>query len=441
MNRTSEELHRIAVEGYHYFYPLVLMDVTRRLSGAVPEGVRPGLGPPNRFSHMRAFPPGDFKEVVRPNFDTLYSNVWLDLTSGPQVVSVTEPVDRYFMLPMLDMWSDVFAVVGSRTTGGAPADYAVVPDGWHGDLPHGMVRIDAPTPWVWIIGRTQTNGTADYPAVHHLQDGFIVRPLAGWPEAQGEVAAPFADVDSSTPPVEQVAAMSGAEYFARAAALLEVNQPHLTDQPVLARLRDLGLVPGYGFDIDDCSPEVVEAVTAAPKDALDRMVAAMPVATPIVDGWASRRAGIGVYGTDYLYRAMIAMVGLGANLPEDAIYPLLLTDDHGETPVGELDYMVHFDADSLPPVDAFWSLTMYDADGFPVPNPLERYALGDRDPLVYNGDGSLDLYVGRTSPEADREANWLPAPEEGPLGLTFRFYGPRPELLEGRWTPPPLRRV
>lgn len=439
MDRTPEELHRIAVEGYHYFYPLVLMDVTRRLSGAAPAGVRPGLGPPNRFSHMRAFPPGDFREVVRPNFDTLYSIAWLDLTSGPQVVSVTEPVDRYFMLPMLDMWTDVFAVVGSRTTGGAPADYAIVPDGWHGELPHGMVRIDAPTPWVWIIGRIQTNGPADYPAVHAIQDGFRVRPLAGWPAAEGEVQAPLAGVDTATPPMDQVAALSGPEFFSRAAGLLEVNQPHLTDQPVLARLRDLGVVPGYSLDLDDCPSDAVDAMIAAPKEAVDRMTAAMAVSAPVVDGWAVRRAGIGAYGTDYLYRAVIAMAGLGANLPEDAVYPLLLADDRGETAVGERDYVVHFAGDALPPVDAFWSLTMYDADGFPVPNSLERYALGDRDPLVYGNDGSLDLYVGRTSPGADREANWLPAPE-GPLGLTFRFYGPRPELLEGRWSPPPLRR-
>jgi hypothetical protein len=149
---------------------------------------------------------------------------------------------------------------------------------------------------------------------------------------------------------------------------------------------------------------------------------------------------MGVYGTNYLFRAVIAMVGLGANLAEDAVYPLLLHDSSGDEPVGDHNYVLHFDADRLPPVDAFWSVTMYDGEGFPVLNPLERYALGDRDPLNYNDDGSLDLYLGHESGGVDREANWLPAPL-GPLGVTMRLYGPRLEILDGRWDPPPLKRI
>jgi hypothetical protein len=149
---------------------------------------------------------------------------------------------------------------------------------------------------------------------------------------------------------------------------------------------------------------------------------------------------MGVYGTNYLGRAVIAMVGLGANLPEDAIYPMLLHDSSGDAPVGDHNYVLHFDADQLPPVDAFWSVTMYDGEGFPVLNPLDRYALGDRDQLDYNDDGSLDLYIGHESPSADREPNWLPAPL-GPLGVTMRLYEPRPEILDGRWDPPPLERL
>ncbi|WP_206056805.1 DUF1254 domain-containing protein [Nocardioides sp. GY 10113] len=440
MAPASPQLERIAVEGYHYLYPAVLMDVTRRVATSLPAGVRPGFGPPNAFSHMRTFPPGDFRDVVRPNFDTLYSIAWLDLTNGPQVVCVDRAVEQYFMLPMLDMWTDVFAVVGSRTTGGAPAQYAIVPPRWDGSVPEGTVRIDAPTPWVWIVGRTQTNGPADYDAVHAIQDGFALRPLTEQPEATVGAVAPEGGVDLSVAPMDHVASMTGREFFARGARLLSENPPHLTDQPILARLRRLGLEPGRAFDAGTASPEVLAAIDAAPSEALSRMAAAVPVSAPVVDGWAVRRAGIGVYGTDYLYRAVIAMVGLGANLPEDAIYPLLLADENGEPPVGERNYLLHFDADAHPPVDAFWSLTMYDGDGFPVPNAMDRYALGDRDPLVHNPDGSLDLYISRTDPGPERRANWLPAPE-GPLGLTFRLYGPRPEILDGRWTPPPLRRA
>lgn len=424
MAARSEDLERIAIEGYVYLFPLVLMDATRRAT-ANHEGLL----------HFRAFPPGDFRDVVRPNFDTLYSMAWLDLTDGPQVVSITAAVDRYFMLPLLDMWTDVFAVIGTRTTGGDPGEYAIVPPGWQGDLPEGMSRIDAPTPVVWLVGRTQTNGPDDYPAVHRIQDGFRVRPLGA------DSAPPAVDFDAATggaDPLAEVQSLSGQQFFDRAAQIMATVPPHVTDQPVLARLERLGFFPGQPFAASD--PEIAAAAGAAPAEALRRMSAVMVRSSSVVNGWAARVAGIGVYGTDYLFRAAIALVGLGANLPEDAIYPVLLTDENGEPPVGERTYVLHFDRDALPPVDAFWSLTMYDGDGFTTPNPLNRYALGDRDPLRYNEDGSLDIVISHAEPGDVPGSNWLPAPP-GPLGLTLRFYGPQPALLEGVWGPPPLRSV
>ncbi|MDN4482312.1 DUF1254 domain-containing protein [Demequina lignilytica] len=437
MSAMDRDLARIAVEGFQYFYPLVLMDVTRRVATSLPAGVRHGFAPPDTFAHARAFPPGDFREVVRPNFDTLYSTAWLDLRDGPQVVSIAAPIERYFMLPLLDLWSDVFAVIGSRTTGGAPADYAIVPPGWPGEVPDGMVRIDAPTAWVWVLGRTRTDGIADYPRVHAIQDGLAIRPLRG---ATAGGVAPGDDPGVRTSPMDHVAAMTGEEFFRIAADLLADNPPHLTDQPMVARLRALGIVPGRPFDAGAASPEAREAISAAPRAGLAAMAAAVTGLAQASNGWSIRRSGIGVYGTDYLFRAMIAMIGLGANLAEDAVYPMLLVDEAGTPPVGEVDHVLHFDSSELPPADAFWSVTMYDGTGFPVPNALERYALGDRDPLTYGADGSLDIWIGRESPGPERDSNWLPAPA-GPLGLTLRLYGPRPEVLDGRWSPPPLRRA
>lgn len=433
------EAGRIAREAYAFLFPVVLMDVTRRVTLSVPAGARPGFGPANAFTHMEAFPPGDFKEVVRPNFDTLYSIAWLDLADGPVVVSAPDTAGRYYMLPMLDMWTDVFAVVGSRTTGTGEGHFSVVPPGWAGEIPSGTTRIEAPTPWVWIVGRTQTNGPADYEGVHGVQRGLRVTPASTWPDPPGPPSfEPDPSVDPATPPLDQVTRMTGVDFFTSGFGLLARHGLHLVDQPIVARMRRIGLEPGAPLGAEALDPDVRRALEDAPGAALTQIRAAVPNANPVVNGWSMARGNIGVYGTNYLFRAVIAMIGLGANLPEDAIYPVLLADDAGRPPRGDRRSVLHFDTDALPPVDAFWSVTMYDVEGFPVPNPLERYALGDRDPLRYNDDGSLDLYLGPRAPGPGLEANWLPAPP-GPIGVTLRLYGPRPEVLDGRWAPPPLR--
>jgi len=419
----------IVREAYMFAYPLVLMDMTRRVRST---------DPTNAFTHFRAFPPGDFRDVVRPNFDTLYSFAWLDVSEEPMVVSVPDTGGRYYMLPMLDMYSDVFAVIGSRTTGTGAGHYAVVEAGWAGSLPDGATRIEAPTAGVWVIGRIQTNGVADYETVHQIQDALEVTPLSVWPAPP---SSPVADVDETIDrtvgPADQVAAMTGAEFFEYAARLLQSNPPHLIDQPMVARMRRVGIEPGERLDADALDPVVRAAIDAAPAVCLEEMEAAVRNAAPLRNGWAFMRSNIGVYGTNYRFRAGIALVGLGANLPEDAIYPLVYLDADGEPPTGDKDYVLHFDAADLPPVDAFWSVTMYDGEGFTVPNALDRYALGDRDPLRYNDDGSLDLYLQHESPGDELASNWLPAPR-GPIGVTMRLYAPRSEVLDGTWSPPPL---
>ncbi len=433
----GDERVRIAEEAYLFGFPIVLMETTRRITNNVPAGERPGFGPMNWFTHMRAFPPGDFKEVIRPNFDTLYSILWFDLTDEPIVVSVSDTAGRYYMLPFLDMWTDVFALVGRRTTGTGAGHYALVGPGWSGELPDGVVRIDAPTSFGWVIGRTQTNGPADYPAVHAVQDGFVATPLSVWPDMpSAPVTMADPTVDMETAPVDQVLALSGVELLRRAAELMILHRPHLVDQPILARMRRLGLVAGQPFDVDALDRDTKLVIEAGAASAQERMTRLTRM-HPIVDGWSQPTFSLGVYGTDYWRRAVIAKIGLGANLVEDAVYPVLMYDQAGIPPVGDVDYVLHFEADSLPPVDAFWSVTMYDADGFPVPNDLDRYAIGDRDPLVYNDDGSLDLYIQHSDPGEARRAHWLPSPR-GPLGVTMRLYDPHPEILDGSWTPPPL---
>jgi hypothetical protein len=440
-NNISEFL-QIGVEAFIYFYPLVTMDLTRRQLTNIEAGKAPARGPMNTFAHLRAFPKADFKEVVRPNFDTLYSSSWLDLSKGPVVVSVPDTQDRYYLLPMLDMWTDVFAVPGKRTSGTKAEDFVVLPPSWSGDLPKELSAIQAPTPYVWIIGRTQTNGAADYAAVHKVQDAFSVVPLAEWKKT-AVTAKVVIDptVDMKTPPLDQVNNMPADEYFSYAAELLKVNPAHTTDWSTIARLKRIGIEPGKSFDFKKLDPSLQEALRQAAKDALRIMREKLPTLARVFGGWQMNTDSMGVYGNFYLKRAIVAMVGLGANQPEDAIYPLNVTDSDGKPLMAEYDYVLHFSKENLPPVEAFWSITMYDQAGFQVANPIDRFAIGDRDALRYNSDGSLDIYIQHKNPGGALEANWLPSPEKGPLGITMRLYAPTLAALDGRWVPPPARRA
>lgn len=203
-NSTAEDTYEIGVEAYIYFYPLVMMDVTRRQMTNIEAGKMPARGPMNSFTHIRAYPTADFREVVRPNFDTLYSSAWLDLTKEPMIISVPDTAGRYYLLPMHDMWTEVFAVPGKRTTGTLAANFGVVPPEWREQLPAGVQKIQSLTPYVWILGRTQTNGPNNYTAVHKVQNGYTITPLSQWGKARQPIEAVIdPSVDMKTPPLEQ----------------------------------------------------------------------------------------------------------------------------------------------------------------------------------------------------------------------------------------------
>jgi len=391
------------------------------------------------------YPPADFKVVVRSNFDTLYSIAWLDMTKEPAVVTAPDTGGRYYLLPMLDMWSDVFASPGWRTTGTQAQTYVVVPPGWRPgfmqSLPAGAQRIDAPTPYVWIIGRTKTDGPADYDAVHKIQAGFTVTPLSQWGKAPEPAQATIdPTVDMKTPPKVQVDTMPVEKYFAYAAELLKLHPTHITDEPIIAQMRRIGIERGKSFDASALDPAVKEGLASVAEDAQALMKWKLESLARVVNGWSMNTDTMGVYGNYYLKRAVVAQVGLGANLPEDAIYPLNLGDDTGKPLDGANAYVIHFSKSELPPVNAFWSITLYDSDGFQVANVLNRFAVSSWMPFVYNTDSSLDLYFQNASPGADKEANWLPAPK-GAFNLTMRLYAPKSDALTGRWNPPPVKRA
>ena len=430
---TEQEAHAIGVSAYLYFYPLVTMDLTRKQLTNVVKAE--GLGAPmNAFANVPTYPTADMKAVVRPNFDTLYSSAWLDLTKGPVVVSVPDTHGRYYLLPMLDMWTDVFASPGWRTTGTAAGNFAVVPPGWTGTLPGDVTRIDAPTSYVWIIGRTKTDGPPDYEAVHAIQNALKIMPTET--PVAGTVDP---SVDMKTPPKEQVDTMPADKFFAYAAELLKQQAPHITDQPILAQMKRIGIERGKSFDINKANAAVKTGLETAPEGAQKLMAWKVPTLARVVNDWSMNTDTMGVYGNYYLKRAIVTQLGLGANLPEDAIYPINLGDQDGKPLDGASAYTLHFDKGATPPAGAFWSITLYDKLGYQVANPLNRFAVSSWMPFKYNSDGSLDLYFQNTSPGPNKEANWLPAPK-GPFTLTMRLYAPESDALTGKWNPPPITR-
>ncbi len=411
-SHSQQTLRDIATQAYIYFYPLLTMDVTRRQMTNAPLDVAKFVGPMNGFVNIPAYPPADFKGVVRPNFDTLYSSAWLKITTEPIVLSLPDTGGRYYLMPMLDMWTDVFASPGWRTTGTRAANYLIVSPQWRGAVPDGMTRIDAPTPYAWIIGRTQTDGPPDYDAVRAIQAGYKLTPLSQWGKPAAVAQQPDIDpsVDMKTPPKIQIDGMPAERFFTYALDLTTVNPPHATDQPIVAQLRGLGIDVGHKLDFNALDSDVRQALASAKDDAQALLQSQLPKIATVVDGWQMNVNTMGVYGNYYVKRAIVAAQGLGANVPEDAIYPLNLCDATGRPLSGDQRYVIHFASGALPPSNAFWSLTLYDNDGFQVANELNRFAISSWMPLQKNADGSLDLYIRHDNPGSDNAANWLPAP-------------------------------
>ncbi|ACK72210.1 protein of unknown function DUF1254 [Gloeothece citriformis PCC 7424] len=438
---SEEQAFQLGIEAYIYGYPLVLMEISRALmtSVAAPEGMK---APINQFAHLRAFPDASFTAVVSPNADTLYSSAWLDVSLEPIILSVPDTAGRYYLMPMLDAWTNVFASPGKRTTGTGKSDFAIVAPGWTGELPDGVQKIQSPTSLVWIIGRTQTNAKADYETVNAIQDQYQLTPLSQWGKpSQPPTSVPVAEgIDPQTPPVEQVKNLDATTFFKQMCALMKNNPPTPEDKEMVEKLAKIGIVPGEDFELQSLDPSVVKGLSRSVQAGHEQVVASgkSPKAE-VKNNWLMTY-DLGIYGTNYLYRAGVAWVGLGANLPKDAIYPLTRVDEAGNPLSGANRYVIHFDSDQIPPVNAFWSITMYNNQQFFVDNPLDRYAIGDRDNLTYNQDGSLDIYIQQESPGKNQESNWLPSPQEG-FNLILRLYWPKAAVLDKIWSPPPVKRI
>lgn len=427
----------LATDAYIFGYPLVTMEMTRRVitNAADAVGTRAPMG---HIIKLRSYPDASFRDVTAPNADTLYTTAFFDVGNEPWVLSVPDMKGRYFLLPMLDGWTTVFQVPGKRTTGTGPQTYAITGPGWKGTLPEGVKEYKSSTNIVWLLGRIYCTGTPeDYAAVHKLQDEFKLVPLSAYGKPYtpppGKVDP---SIDMKTAVRDQVNRMDAVSYFKLLCELMKSNPPAAADAPELARFAHLGIVPGQDFDESKFKVDLAKRV---PEVAFDRIMLQFKIngAVKHENGWAFTKK-TGIYGTDYLMRALVTAIGLGANRPQDAVYPTSQRDAVGRKYSGANKYVMRFPKGHLPPADGFWSLTMYDDKYFFVNNPLNRYSISARQNLKSNPDGSTDLYIQHESPGKESESNWLPAPA-GDFILMLRMYWPSetdPSIINGTWTIP-----
>lgn len=435
---STEDAVAIATKAYIYGYPLVTMEYTRRsLTNVATAG--PGSAPMGQLIRLRAYPPVDDHRVTAPNADTLYTTGFFDVTAEPYVLKIPDSNGRYYLMPMLSGWTDVFQVPGKRTTGTGAQAYLITGPKWTGTVPSGLKQLKSPTGMVWLLGRIYCTGTpADYAAVHKMQDEIVLEPLS----ALGKAYTPPANTvnpawNSKLSVRDQVNALTTDQYFTALAKLMVDNPAAAADAPIVSDMAKIGIVPGKPFVSSALGAETASALASVPKTAFGQIMAHFADAGVLKNGWQIS-TNAGVYGTDYIQRALITAIGLGANRPQDAVYPTSTGPNLTAKYDGSTPNIMHFPKGTLPPVNGFWSLTMYTPEYFFYPNALNKYTVSARNSLKKNADGSTDLYISHTQPSGVPQSNWLPSPA-GAYILMMRLYWPKetqPSIIDGTWAPP-----
>lgn len=423
-----DDIWELVSEAYAYAFPLVLTHETM-LNSTNTETPVTGRSPINQFIHAKNLANAQFKTVVTPNVDTVYTQAWLDL-SGEPLIYVMPEADRFFNVQLLDAWTNTVAVLD------APGIYALTLPGWAGELPDGAVRVDVPTATAWFIARIVLSGKDDLPGVYAIQEQMRLLPLSAYVRGS-EYAAPTGlyTAENDFIPIQKVLSMDSKTFFDTANALMVANPPAADDAPILARLAAIHVGPDMTFDTGVLSGDIASGWTQMLTSLRASLQAQSQSYAVRMGQWTYYDAPIGDFGTEYTYRAMVALVGLGANTVDVAIYPKTDVDESGAPLTGEKRYILHFDA--LPPTleGGFWSVTAYGSDDFLIDNPIDRYCINNRSDFVLSDDGTLDILLSATQPEDI--ANWLPVSGDA-FHLFMRIYLPDMHALEG-WQPPVIR--
>jgi hypothetical protein len=440
---TAARAERIGTDAYVYGIPLMefLRQAREQTSVTVPDSMSDA--PLNQLGSARQLATARNQVIVQPNNDTLYTMGHVDLSAGPLVLHVPNVSHhRYYSFEFLDPYTNVFAYVGTRTTGDGAATFVITGPRFRGSLPSGLRRIRSPYERAWLVGRTLARGARDLSAVRKIQNGYRLIPLADYvkfglswrPRRPARIVT---KAQTNTEP-------RGAAFFDALGTALAENRPPSRDRAILKELRAVGIGPGLHPSQEHVSAAVLRGLAAAANGGpaqvagLRETIAARSLLAN--NGWFVPPPDIANYGTDYNLRAVVALNGIAANRPAEAMYIVGATDSAHTFLDGSHDYVLHFPAGQLPPARYFWSLTMYNQRFFLVSNAINRYELASHTAgLKYDSDGSLDIYIQHAAPPG-HESNWLPAPT-GPFEVTLRLYGPLPSALERHYVYPPIVRT
>lgn len=428
------------IKAYIYGFPLIVMDMTRQASTAtlvVDDGEF--RAPVNQFAVMTAYPDASYRIIPHTGLDAQFACAWADLDAEPLILSVPNTNGRYYVIALFDMWSNVFASIGSRTTGNDSASFIIAGPKWSGTAPAGLTVYKSPTRYVWVNGQMRSNGAAEYSVVSNLQKQYRLTPLSKWRQPYDAPASVAFDplVDTKQSVYEQISKMDAQTYFGKLAQLMKDNPPSPDDADMIETLKFLGMEPGKYLDFSKLDGNMKRGLTRAMVGYTLLQKGTQKLESD--KGWAVLPHNIAKWGTDYLTRAGIALIGLGAIWSDDISYPTAFNDIENKPLDGSKKYVLHFDKDQLPPVKETWSVSSYDPNGWYIPNSINRYVIAQWMPLKYNADGSLDIYIQAESPGADKESNWLPCTKSGSFNVIARLFWPEESALNGAWKMPGVK--